>query len=279
MIRFLQRYLGWAAVPNITLWIIVVQVCAYIAMNVPMRGLNPGEMLDRLLLDPQRVLEGEWWRLIAFAFIPPQTNILFAFFFFWIFHLMGTSLEMYWGTFRYNLYLWVWWLGTVAVSMIFGQSIHQNYYMEQSVFLAFAWLNPEFTFLLFFILPVKIKYLAWLNWFLIVMAFAFGGWGERVATVAAITNFLIFLGPEVREYVVHGTRRMKREAARKAKRDPDYFHKCTLCGITDTSHPSIEFRYCSKCDGHLCYCSDHLRDHEHVTVEEAAVEQAEDDGS
>ncbi|MCA9054299.1 MAG: hypothetical protein KDA75_10710 [Planctomycetaceae bacterium] len=269
--RFLQRHLGWAALPNVTLWIIVVQVCVYLAQQVPMRGLDPGEMTERLWLDPHRVWAGEWWRVVTFAFIPPQTNLLFAFFFWWLFHLMGTSLELFWGTFRYNVYLWVWWLGTVAVSLVSRQAIYQNYYMEESVFLAFAWLNPEFTLMLFFILPVKIKWLAWLAWFGIVMTVATGDWGQRAATIAAVTNFLIFLGPEVHDYVFYGARRMRREAVRRTQREPAYRHKCTVCGITDATDPSIEFRYCSKCDGNLCFCSDHLRDHEHATKPEVAV--------
>ena len=41
-------------------------------------------------------------------------------------------------------------------------------------------------------------------------------------------------------------------------------HRCVSCGIDSNTHPKMEFRYCSKCDGQCAYCEDHLRDHQHV---------------
>ncbi len=262
--RTLQRYLGWAAIPNLTLWIIALQVCAYIALRVPMQGGDQDLMLDRLVLYPDRVLAGEWWRLASFVILPPFGFPLFDFFAFWLFYLMGTSLEGYWGTFRFNLYVWIWWLATVSTALLLQVIPATNYGLQQGVFLAFAWLNPEFTIMLFFILPVKIRYLAWLTWFLIGMAFLAGPNPLRVMTIASVANFLIYFGPELRERIGSGTRRMQREATRMAHRPPDYRHKCTTCGVTDRDAPQLEFRYCSQCAGQLCYCSDHIRSHEHV---------------
>jgi hypothetical protein len=261
--RRLERYLGWAVIPNLTVWIIAVQVCAYISLRVPMRGLDQGLMIDRLLLHPDRVLQGEWWRLLSFVFLPPFGNPLFDFFAFWLFYLMGTSLEAYWGTFRFNAFLWIWWLATVLAAML-TQTSASNVGLNLSVFLAFAWLNPEFTMLIFFVLPVKIRYLAWLSWFLMVVTLVTGTGSARITTVASVLNFLIFFGGEIKDWVTTGTRRMQREATKMTRREAPYRHKCAVCGLTDAAAPSVEFRYCSKCAGQLCYCSDHLRSHEHV---------------
>ncbi len=275
MMRVLRRYLGWAALPNITLWIIGFQVITYLYLLAP-GGRGQPEMLQLL---PDRVLAGEWWRVFSFVVLPPNTNLIFAAFFWWIFYLMGTSLEVYWGTFQYNLYLWIWWMASVSVALLMGYSVSQNYYLEQSVFLAFAWLNPEFTLMLFFILPVKIKWLAWLNWLFILFSVVFGDWGIRVSTLASVANFLIFFAPELRERFLFGTRRMKREAARIGTREPDYFHKCIQCGITDRSHPDADFRYCSQCAGQPCYCSEHLRTHEHIVETESPPDEADEPAS
>ena len=39
---------------------------------------------------------------------------------------------------------------------------------------------------------------------------------------------------------------------------------CTICGKTDTSHPDLEFRYCSRCQGYHCYCQEHISNHTHI---------------
>jgi hypothetical protein len=246
------------------MWIIAVQVCAYVALRMPMPDGQRELMFSRLVLLPDRVLAGEWWRLLSFIFLPPFGNPLFDFFAWYLLYMMGTSLERFWGTFRYNLFLWIWWLATIAVALTLRNMPATNYGLQQSVFLAFAFLNPEFTLMLFFVLPVQIRYLAWLRWFFIVVAIATGTNGERLETLAAIANFLIFFGPELKDRLFRGTRRMQREAARVAQREAPYTHKCATCGITDREAPNLEFRYCSKCEGQLCYCSDHLRSHEHV---------------
>ena len=48
------------------------------------------------------------------------------------------------------------------------------------------------------------------------------------------------------------------------KKEPTYTHRCTVCGRTDASNPELEFRYCSKCNGYYCYCSDHINNHSHI---------------
>jgi hypothetical protein len=66
---------------------------------------------------------------------------------------------------------------------------------------------------------------------------------------------------------------MKYQAARLSTREPAYYHRCTICGITDRTDPKMEFRYCSKCAGSCCYCMEHLRAHEHVAAGETAPEK------
>ena len=46
-----------------------------------------------------------------------------------------------------------------------------------------------------------------------------------------------------------------------------YRHKCAVCGRTDVTNPELQFRYCSKCAGYHCFCSDHIFNHVHFTDE------------
>lgn len=259
----LEKKLGRFAVPNLTAILVVCQVLAYV-----LQYANPS-LLNSMALVPKDVLRGEVWRLVTFLFEPPLSNPLFAFFFWYLFYLMGTALEGSWGNFRYNLYLLVGYVATVAVSFFTPEAPASIGFLQVSVFLAFAFLFPDFQILLFFLLPVKIKWLALLTWIGYLYVLAVGQPMQQLGVLATICNFLLFFGRDIYLRMRSGRRRMGDQAERiKSRRKP--FHRCRVCGATDLSHPDMEFRYCSKCAGGCCYCTEHLRNHEHVVTEDAA---------
>jgi hypothetical protein len=251
MERKLRRY----AIPNVTLYIILGQVLFFVF------EMSGRFILDRIVLIPDLVIRGEWWRLITFLFIPPSTSPIFIFFAWYIFYLMGTALEGHWGAFRYNLYLLVGYVVTVAVTFLFPYSVATNLFIGGSVFLAFAFLYPDFQLYIFFILPVKIKWLALLTWIGYAYELIFGSWHQRVLVLASISNFLLFFGKDISWRMKTGKRRMG-EQARQFSGKREAFHTCATCGKTDISHPQMEFRYCSDCGG-LGYCMEHIFNHQH----------------
>src|SRR5512144_1586486 len=182
--RKFRRY----AVHNVTTYLIVGQVIFFLFV------LSGRFILDRVVLIPELVRAGEWWRLITFLFIPPLTNPIFAFFAWYLFYLMGNALEGHWGAFRYNLFLLTGYIVTVAVTFLFPFSAATNIFIGGSVFLAFAYLYPDFQLYLFFIVPVKIKWLALLTWIGYAYQLLVGSWSTRVLVLASISNFLLFFG-------------------------------------------------------------------------------------
>lgn len=249
--RKLRRY----AIHNITLYLIIGQVLFFVF------ALSGRFILDRVLLVPDRVFAGEWWRLITFLFIPPLTNPIFAFFAWYLFYLMGGALEGRWGAFRYNLFLLIGYLVTVAVTFLFPFSPATNIFIGGSVFLAFAFLYPEFTLYIFFIIPVKIKWLALLTWIGYAYEMLVGSWHTRLLVLASISNFLLFFGRDILWKIKTGNRKMTTQVSHFTGRK-EAFHRCAVCGVTDLTHPQMEFRYCSECGG-LGYCKDHIMNHEH----------------
>ena len=144
--------------------------------------------------------------------------------------------------------------------------------MAGSVFLAFAYLNPDFTLMIFFILPVKIKWLALLQWLGYAYLVVVGSWSARLLVLAATGNFLLFFAGDIVERIRTGRRRMAHQARVFAGRRDEHEsrHRCRICGKTDRSHPQLDFRYCSKCAGNQCYCPEHIFNHEHVLADEEA---------
>jgi hypothetical protein len=221
------------------------------------------ELLENLQLVPERVLNGEVWRLVTFLFYPPVTNPIFAFFFWYLFYFMGNTLESNWGTFRYNLYLAVGYFATVAAAFLAPEFPANNGFLYGTVFLAFAYLYPDFTFYIFFLLPVKVKWLALLAWIGYGWAFIEGPWSNRFSVLAAVLNFLLFFGVDIWQRMRYAHRRHKHQFKTRAGKTK-VTHECRVCGISSAMAPKTAFRYCSQCAGQQCYCPDHIRSHEHV---------------
>jgi hypothetical protein len=253
----LERRFGRYAVPNLTISLIMGQILAF--GLIMMGQLDPA----RIALNPAAIFQGEVWRIVTFLFAPPRAHPIFLAFAWYIFFLMGSSLEHNWGNFRYNVYLLIAWGATVAVAFFVPQAVVTNSFIAGSVFLAFAFLNPNFEIALFLILPVKMKWLALVMWIFYGFALLFGSWPTRLAVLASISNFVIFFGKDIVDLIRTRQRRMAFEAKR-AEEATQPFHRCHTCGRTDRSDPDLEFRYCSQCEGDYCYCEEHLRNHEHV---------------
>lgn len=251
----LERKYRQFAIPNITLYLIIGQALVFVAY------MSGNLDIGRIVFVPALVLEGEWWRLFMFLFIPPITNVFFAFFAWYLFYLLGSALENHWGAFRYNLFLLTGWAATVAASFLAPYYPATNLFLGGSVFLAFAFLFPEFQLYIFFILPVKIKWLALITWIGYGWKFMTGPLPTRLLVLASITNFLLFFGSEILWRIKSGRKKMASQA-RDLTGSREAFHRCTVCGKTDQTHPTMDFRYCSECGGQG-YCMEHIFTHEH----------------
>jgi hypothetical protein len=267
LLNRLERHLGRFAIENLSLYLVLGQV---LVLGLVLLAHFD---VERLALLPLAVRAGEAWRLVTFLFVPEVlsltlTGALFQAFGWYMFYLMGSALEHYWGDFRYNAYIFIGWALTVAVAFVFPQAYATNLFLAGSVFLAFAYLNPDFELLIFLILPVKIKWIALLQWIWYGYLFLVGNWPVRALVLASIGNFLLFFGRDIVQSMGGGRRRMAQQARLFAARDDDREprHRCHVCGKTDLSHPRMDFRYCSKCAGEECYCAEHINNHVHTTV-------------
>lgn len=261
----LERIFGRFAIPNLSLYVVIGQV--FVLLSALLGLLD----LSYFVLVPDYVLHGQWWRLLTMIFMPPPPGFfgyIFVAFAWYIFYMMGSALEGYWGEFRFNLFVLTGYLLTVGVAFLTPGSPTTNLFIASSVFLAFAWLNPDFEFAIFFILPVKIKWLALLTWVANVYFFAVGGWPLRLQILASVGNFLIFFAKDIVQTMRYRKRVMTTQARRFASSndEPEARHRCRVCGKTDLTHPQMDFRYCSKCAGDECYCPEHIFTHEHVTA-------------
>lgn len=255
-ISALEKRFGSWAVPNLAIYLIAVQVIGVALLMGEYVGWQ-----DLILHGSSVMHRGQWWRLLSFMMIPKTLHPLWLFFAFYIFYLMGSALEREWGAFRFNLFILGGYLLTVAMAFIAPGAVITNFYFLGCVFLAFATLFPNFEFRLFFILPVKVKWLGWLTAIVYVLTLVSGDPGSRLCVVAAFANYAVFFGKSF----LHNLKAAKRRhtyALKQAEADAQPRHVCSKCGITDKSEERLDFRYCSTCG--KCFCEKHIGDHEHA---------------
>ena len=274
----LERKIGRFAIPNLTVYLLIGYVIGFGIMY-----LMP-EMVGYLTLEPALILRGQVWRLISWVLIPPTGNLISLVFLVLLYYSLGTALERTWGSFRYNVYIFSGLLFTVLA--VFGLYTFYYFrygvevplsmigligtnYITMSIFLAFAAIYPNMEVMLYFILPIKMKWMALVYVVLAGYDFINGGIGIRVAIGASLLNFVIFF-LSTRNFKRFGPREQARKAKFKKQSRPHMtytngaHHRCAVCGRTELDDPCLEFRFCSKCNGNYEYCQDHLFTHEHV---------------
>ncbi|MDO4633199.1 MAG: hypothetical protein Q4B01_05015 [Eubacteriales bacterium] len=285
----LERKYGRYAIRNLSSYIIAMYVVGYLFTL-----FAPG-ILMQLSLEPAYILKGQVWRLVSWLLVPPSASPdIFTVIMLFFYYSVGKALENNWGAFRYNVYIFSGMIFTVIGAFVLhfalGQPAHfwtynlisgifstpfSTYYINMSIFLAFAASFPNAEVLLYFFIPVKIKWLGVIYGVMLAVEFVSGSLVTKVVIVASLLNFILFF---------FSTRNMQRYSPKEQKRRNDFKkmsrptggerrsgangqitrHKCAVCGRTELDGDNLEFRFCSKCAGNYEYCQDHLFTHEHV---------------
>lgn len=262
----LERRFGGLAVPSIAKYLVIAQVAVYALVLLGQVSFGS------LVLVPSAVLQGEIWRLVTFVICPPEiattpVSMIFLAFQWYVFFMIGNTLEQEWGVFRLNCYLYLGMLFAIIGAFV-GHLISPvpevfilPSYLYWTAFFAFATLYPNIQFLLL-VIPVKVK---WLAWFLL----AYIGYilmivptmGYRVAICFPFLNYVLFFHKSVLQSV-QAKQRRKKFAAENRVRDSEAFHVCAICGATDKTHPERNFRY-KEIDGEQVAVCNVCRDEGH----------------
>ncbi len=303
----LERKFPRFGIPNLMKYVICVNIAGAVLGLIDMSGVFGVQIYANYLsLDFNQIFHGQVWRLITFVLYPPtdlvgrnmMINLIWFAIWALVYYHLGLALEKIWGTFRFNLfYFFGIFLVVIATlgfylfnvikygdytAQLFGYMIGSSATLEfvnETVFLAYAMMFPDAMFLMYFVIPVKAKWLGWISIALLgyqfVRGIVDGAYYGVVLIVAAVINLVIFFffgrgKPGARGQ--YRERRRRQEFQRRARPvEPSSAgagtagrHRCAICGRTELDAPHLEFRYCSRCNGNYEYCSDHLFSHEHV---------------
>lgn len=259
MLHWLYRFSNRRGIPHLMKYVVIISAVVYL---LPLIGID---LTPLLYLDPALVLKGQIWRLFTFVFLFPAGNLFFAVFAFYFYYLIGETLEQQWGDFVFTVYYVLGVLFSILVSFITHSPIVSTLHINLSLFLAFGYLYPDFSVLLFMIIPVKIKYIAGVYGILILLDVIRQPLSGKLLALTGVFSFLLFFGKEwlTRRQTHHSFQKKKK--AKKVRHLVEVRHRCEVCNRTELDDPHLEFRFCSRCNGYHEYCTDHIANHEHKT--------------
>jgi hypothetical protein len=285
----LERKIGRYAIPYITRYLIFMNLIGYI-----LQAAGANAIMQWLDFVPAYIMRGQIWRLITWIVVPASGLSIWSLLFMICLLMLGQNLEHALGTFRMNVYF----VGGILLSDIGGMLLYfifripiylTMYYILFSLYLMLGLLMPDAEVRLYFVLPIKMK------WLMVVYVLSLGyevfsyfkagvslasqlgvskfsgawyvGMMYSAEIIFAILNLFLFVY-FCRNHVSHRQkRRQKQFRAQFAQPRPGSGitkHKCAICGRTEKDDPTLTFRYCSKCAGSYEYCQDHLFTHNHV---------------
>lgn len=238
-----------------------------------------------LCFDRTSILHGQVWRLLTYPLttysgMSGGLDLLLVAISLFCFYSIGVVIERSWGTLRFNLF----YLSGVVMMDIFCMLVPgcraDSTYLNTSLFLAYATMFPDASFLFMMIIPVKAWFFALFDLALVLLSVIQNRFPYNLFPIISVANYFLFFGSDVLnifplrfrmklQKLFHvkpkGPKVIQFHAAQKPQEPkPDYNHRCTVCGRTDVTNPELEFRYCSKCKGYYCYCQDHINNHTHI---------------
>ena len=276
-----NRYKG---IPNLMLYIAVGTAIVYLV------GQMSGNyaLYNVLCFHRESILHGQIWRLFTYPLVygTGNSSVLLIAISLLCYYSLGRAMENAWGTLKFNLFYLTGLVMMDIYCLIFGGQANVTY-LNLSLFLGYATMYPDSHFLLFFIIPVKAWIFALIDLIIVVLDLVTLTFPYNLFSVISLANYFLFFGKDVSNVIPVSWRANFRRAFRKAKQPPQehktipfaragsyeaaaaqprapYNHRCTVCGRTDISHPDLEFRYCSRCNGYYCYCEEHISNHSHI---------------
>src|SRR4051812_47639766 len=178
----LERRIGFIAIPGLIRVVVMFTALVCILAYVDQSFIS---VLD---LKPQLIKQGQVWRLFTYIFIPTSPlsasllSPLWAVIALWILWFIGDGLERAWGPFRVTIYFFLGMVGVTLAAFLLNARFSSGM-LALSLFLAFAWFYPNEIIYIMFILPVKIKWLAWIAGAYLLYKFLVGPNPDRLSLI------------------------------------------------------------------------------------------------
>lgn len=227
--RKYQRY----AIRNLMYYITILYAIGLVIWLV-----NPILYFEYLSLDVGKILHGQIWRVVTFLLFPPAfgnwqfSTVFLGVLALFVYNNLGQTLENVWGSFRFNVFFLMGVVAQVLAAFVGYFIFKENWilttgFINSSVFLAFAICFPDAQFLLFFVLPIKARWLAVAEGAVYLFDFINGGINTKVELAVSLLNILVFFAM---------TRNYKRYAPKEIKRKQTFKREMKIVAPGQARH-------------------------------------------
>ena len=261
----LEKRLGKWAITDLTKKLVILKVIIFIIVQLLFQGKTQAYIntLQSLSFGKVHII-GD---LIASLCTPPVMsinglNVIFLYFALMIFLMAGRAIEASWGIFKYNLFILSYVLIYIIVLTGFRFFVPEippipRDYLYISLFLTFAMLFPNVEFLIFFVLPVKVKFLAWiLGLFVAYAIFQSPDFFWKTFNAIPLMHYALVALPFLAKRKHHQKRARDFQKEIDPVQRQGFFHQCSECGVDDQKDPDMEFRVG---DDGKDYCIKHIK--------------------
>lgn len=190
MLNKLERKIGNRYIPDLMKYLSLAMLGVYILELLPLRSAAQFLVFSRPL-----ILKGQIWRAITYMLLPPAGNMIVVLISLYFYYFLGTALERSWRGARFCIYYGLGFLCTMIAGFIVG--VTTNQYLNYSLILCFAMMYPNQEFMLFFVLPVKVKWIGYLDAAVLIYEMIVGSWPLRVVLLFSMIPFFLFFGKQL----------------------------------------------------------------------------------
>ena len=191
----LKRKILSFSVPKLNIYMSAMFLLGLLIMSI-----NPMYYYYYLSLDIGKLLSGQVWRVLTFLIYPIGYSnfVLLSLLLIYIYYNFSRNLVYSWGENKYTLYIFLGIIGHVIGGILIYYLTKSNViilptYLAFSIFIAFALTFPDSTFLLYFIIPVKAKYLAYFEIILYIIIFFTSNMSSKIEIVCSLLNVFVFM--------------------------------------------------------------------------------------
>ena len=252
------------AISNLGLYLIGLQILGCLAIS---GGLIS---LESIILIPNKVVGNlELWRLVTFIAIPPLIptsgmSFVYLFISWYVFYIIALFLENHMGKFIFNVFIFSYTIIIALVAILLELFLTKqiifvnpeifNYGLFFMIFLGFSVLNPNYEMLLFFILPLKVKFIAMLSFGFYILSFiGSNNFLDALIHIITLFNFLLFFSEDTKCFINESISTKSKQSINNDI--PIVIHSCSLCDATSEKNPELEFRYRKVGEKLVCYCN------------------------
>ena len=186
----LERSIGRHYIQDLMKWLCLAMLGVFILEYLPL----PQSAWQLLYFDRALILQGQIWRVFTFIFLPPSGSFLFILLSLYFYYFLGSGLERLWGSARFNIYYAIGVLGNILAGFLTGAAT--NAYLNTSLLLAYAMLYPDVEILLFFFLPVKMRWVGGAWGLYLLYQLIVSPWVYKVSIVLSFLPFALFFGKQ-----------------------------------------------------------------------------------